>query len=157
MNGYWIATQLVGSSEITISCSNCKDEFIGQNDLDTWRSVYHFCPSCGVRMNNAEVKLPWKLLSETDSFVSYGYERYRQKFGLFFNKANCSCTGTYAYFEPYDEDIWATTEFPNEFVKFSAKYGRWQSYELQMDIDTVEFIQSILRKIKLGDKEINIE
>ena len=48
--GEWIATQVIGISNITLTCSNCKDEFIGENDIDTWKSVYHYCPSCGAYM-----------------------------------------------------------------------------------------------------------
>ena len=48
--GEWIATQVIGMSDITLTCSNCKDEFIGENDIDTWKSVYHYCPSCGAYM-----------------------------------------------------------------------------------------------------------
>ena len=48
--GEWIATQVIGISDITLTCSNCKDSFIGENDIDTWKSVYHYCPSCGAKM-----------------------------------------------------------------------------------------------------------
>lgn len=48
--GKWIATQAIGIPEITLTCSNCKDEFIGENDIETWNSVYHYCPSCGAYM-----------------------------------------------------------------------------------------------------------
>lgn len=51
--GEWIALKLPITEEegdIKIICSNCKDEFIGQNDLKTWIKVYHFCPSCGADM-----------------------------------------------------------------------------------------------------------
>ena len=51
--GEWIAIKLPITEEegdIKIICSNCKDEFIGQNDLETWIKVYHFCPICGADM-----------------------------------------------------------------------------------------------------------
>lgn len=51
--GEWIALKLPITEEegdIKIICSNCKDEFIGQNDLETWIKVYYYCPSCGAKM-----------------------------------------------------------------------------------------------------------
>ena len=55
--GEWIALKLPITEEegdIKIICSNCKDEFIGQNDLETWINVYHYCPSCGAEMKGKE-------------------------------------------------------------------------------------------------------
>lgn len=157
--GQWIATQVIGMSDTTLTCSNCKDKFIGENDIDTWKSVYRYCPSCGAYMGEdvGSKAVPWKLINETEKSLLYGYEEYQVKNWLFFDKEMCRCWGYYERFEVYDEATTCKPDLPNGatwsdyFVnKYSSKYGRWQSYDLIMDLDTIEFISDVLMKIKLG-------
>lgn len=161
--GQWIATQVIGMSDITLTCSNCRDEFTGENDIDTWKSVYHYCPSCGAYMGeDIESKpIPWKLMAETDRSLLYGYGNHQEKNWLFFDKETCRCWGYNERFETYDDD---TTTYKTDLSEdatwcdhfannYSSKYGRGRSYDLVMDLDTIDFISDVLMKINMERNE----
>ena len=95
------------------------------------------------------MSLQIKLISEDSKTVTYGYELEYDKLYFHFDKVAKTVRISYQRFILVNKDNDWTTQ--DEWVKYSCKYGYWQSETPDLAQKDVEFIYQTLKDLKGGE------